>query len=162
MTTSNLVAGVSMMFAGWAKNFKKHTNQLPMMDPEKSNAAGGDPKITYYHSYWELRPDEALVIEVTPPECEHWNFQLNNHWMESLDYRYFTIHINKYTARYREDGSVRVVVAQQDPGCDNWINTVGHTCGTMCWRWIKAKEHPQPQTRVVTLEELRRGNEEHA
>lgn len=155
-TTSQLVAGVSLLFSKWAKDFKKHTNELPMMDPERSNRAGGDPKIIYYHSYWNVGPEETLVIEVTPPECEHWNFQLNNHWMESLDYRYFTIHVNKQTASYREDGSVRIVVAHADPGCDNWINTVGHTCGTMCFRWIKAAEHPQPVTKVLKLADLRR------
>ena len=63
-------------------------------------APEGDPNICYYHSYWKLAPDEALVIEVTPPECESWNFQLDNHWMESLDYRYFTpSRVNKHTAR---------------------------------------------------------------
>ena len=88
-------------------------------------------------------------------ECDHWNFQLNNYWMESLDYSHFTIHTNKHLARYRADGSVRIVVAHADPGVPNWINTVGHQSGTMCFRWIRAKTHPQPQTRVVKLADLK-------
>jgi hypothetical protein len=152
---AKLVAGASMMFAVWARDLQRHTNLLPRFDPAKSTAAGGDPKIAYYHSYWRLEPDEALVIEVHPPACVDWNFQLNSHWMESLDYRYFTIHINKHTAKYEPDGSVRVVVAHRDPGVPNWIDTVGHPHGTMCWRWIHAAEHPQPRTRVVKLAELR-------
>lgn len=156
LTTAKLVAGASFLFANWARDFRKHANALPLFDPAKSTAAGGDPKIAYYHSYWELKPDEALVIEVKPPECEHWNFQLNNHWMESLDYRYFTIHLNKHTAVYEKDGSVRVIVAHEDLGWPNWINTAGHCRGTMCWRWIKATEHPQPRTSTVKIDELGR------
>jgi hypothetical protein len=154
-TTAAFVAGVSFLFSKWAKDFRGHTNRLPQMDPDTSNRAGGDPKIAYYHSYWELQLDEALIIEVTPPECEHWNFQLNNHWMESLDYRYFPVHINKFTARYRDDGSVRIVVAHEDPGCENWITTTGHIRGTMCFRWIRAEEHPQPGTKVVPFDEIK-------
>ena len=147
-----------MMFSLWAKDFKKHVNQLPLFDQEKSNKAGGDPNIRYYHSYWSLGPDEALVIEATPPACEAWNFQLNNHWMESLDYRYYNIHINGYLATYRADGSVCVVVAHRHPQVPdiNWINTVGHNCGTMCWRWIKPRSDPNPAPvpRVVKLDDF--------
>ncbi|MGB5350617.1 MAG: DUF1214 domain-containing protein [Polyangiales bacterium] len=152
--SAGLVAGAAMLFASWAEGFKKHSNQLPRFDQNVSNMAGGVPDIAYYHSYWKLAPDEALVIDATPPECEHWNFQLNNYWMESLDYRYYPVHVNKHTAKYRSDGSVQVVVAAQDKGFDNWIDTVGHEEGTMCWRWVRATEHPQPQTRVVKLSEL--------
>lgn len=148
-SASTLVAGASLLFAKWARDFKAHSNELPLFSPEVSNAAGGDPNIIYYHSHWALGPDEVLVIDAMPPECEHWNFQLNNYWMESLDYRHFIIHTNKHLASYRPDGSVRIVVAHKDPGVPNWINTVGHESGTMCFRWIRAKEHPQPQTRVV-------------
>ncbi len=31
-----------MLFSKWAKDFQKHTNKLPLFDPKKSNAAGGD------------------------------------------------------------------------------------------------------------------------
>jgi hypothetical protein len=153
-TSAGLALGASMLFASWTEGFKKHINKLPQMPPEVSNAAGGVPEIAYYHSYWELAPDEALVIETTPPECDHWNFQLNNYWMESLDYRYYPIHVNKHTAKYRPDGSVQVVVAAENKGFDNWIDTVGHSYGTMLWRWVRASDNPEPQTRVVKLAEL--------
>ncbi len=152
--SASLVAGAAMLFANWAEGFKAHTNKLPRFDQEKSNQAGGVPDIAYYHSYWKLEPDEALVIEAMPPECDHWNFQLNNYWMESLDYRYYPVHVNKHTANYRSDGSVQVVVAAENKGFDNWIDTVGHTEGTMCWRWVRANENPEPETRVVKLSEL--------
>ncbi len=151
----NLVAGASMLFLKWTREFQRHTNELPLFDPDRSTAAGGDPQIAYYHSYWRLAPDEALVVEVTPPECESWNFQLDNYWMESMDYRYFKIHVNKHTARYEPDGSVRIIVAHQDPGVPNWINTTGHEHGTMLFRWIRAKEWRQPRTSVVKLASLR-------
>ncbi len=64
--------------------------------------------------------------------------------------------MNKHTAVYEHDGSVLIVVAHEDPGVPNWINTVGHRQGTMCFRWIRAKEHPQPRTRVVKRSELQR------
>ena len=138
-TASMFVAGASLLFARWANGFQKHTNKLPLFDPEVSNAAGGDASIIYYHSYWKLADNESLVITVKPPDCDSWNFQLNNYWMESLDYRYFTICINKATAIYEPDGSVKVVVAHTDPGTPNWINTCGHNEGTMLWRWYRIK-----------------------
>ena len=150
-----LVAGAPLLFAKWARDFQKHTNQLPMFDPEVSLAAGGDPNIVYYHSHWKIAEGEALLIEAMPPECEHWNFQLSNYWMESLDYRHHTIHTNKHLARYEDDGSVRLVVAHEDPGHPNWLQTAGHFSGTMCFRWVRAKEHPQPLTRLVRLAELK-------
>ena len=149
-----LVAGAPLLFAKWARDFQRHSNELPEFDPERSLAAGGDPNIAYYHSHWALGEDEALVIEVTPPECEYWNFQLNNYWMESLDYRHHRIHTNKHLAHYEDDHSVRLIVAHVDPGRPNWIETAGHVSGTMCFRWVRAKERPQPRTRVVKLNSL--------
>jgi hypothetical protein len=148
---STMVAGASLLFAKWARDFQKHTNELPRFDPAVSTRAGGDPNIAYYHGYWRLAEDEALVIEAVPPRCEYWNFQLDSYWMESLDYRYFKIHVNKHTAVLEADRSVCIVVAHRDPGQPNWITTTGHTEGTMCLRWVRADSHPQPRTRVVKL-----------
>jgi hypothetical protein len=151
---STLVAGASMLFSKWATEWKEHANQLPLFDVEKSNAAGGDPNIRYYHSYWNLPPGDALLIRARVPECEHWNFQLNNYWLESLDYRYHRIHVNKASAVLESDGTVLIIVAHRDPCHPNWIDTAHHTEGTMTFRWIRAAEHPQPETRVVRKDEL--------
>jgi hypothetical protein len=152
---AKFVAGCARMFHEWAVGFRAHPNELPRFDAKIADTAGGVPHIVYYHGYWELAADEALVIEVTPPECDYWNFQLNNHWMESLDYRYFQICVNKHGARREPDGSVRIVVSHREPGAGhNWIDTCGHERGTMCLRWVRAASHPQPRTRVVKVAEL--------
>ncbi len=156
-TAGLFVGGASLLFARWAKGFQQHANKLPLFNPDTSNAAGGDPNIIYYHSYWKLGPDESLIIEVKPPDCDSWNFQINNYWMESLDYRYFTICINKATAVYEPDGTVKVIVAHADPGYPNWLNTCGHSEGTMCWRWYRLKEgepEVEPNCRVITNDEF--------
>lgn len=156
-SASLLVAGAPLLFARWANGFRKHTNQLPQFDQAVSNAMGGDSGIIYYHSHWKLKDDEALIIEVVPPECDSWNFQLNNYWMESLDYRYHTICVNKATAVYNDDASVRIIVSHQDPGRTNWIETCGHHEGTMLWRWYRLKpgELPvQPECKVIKFSEL--------
>lgn len=156
-TAAMFIAGAPLLFARWAKGFQKHPNQLPMFDPEVSNAAGGDKNIIYYHSYWKLADDEALVISVKPPECDSWNFQLNNYWMESLDYRYFNICMSKGTAVYGVDGSIKVVIAHHNPGVENWMETCGHYEGTMCWRWYRLSEGAkpvQPNCEVLKFKDL--------
>ena len=86
--------------------------------------------------------------------------------MESLDYRYFQVHVNKHTARVRaSDNSVRVVVAREDPKLEhvpyNWIDTCHHAQGQMLWRWVRVDpahdgdKLPHPRARVVKLSELR-------
>ncbi len=156
-TASLFVAGAPMLFSKWAKGFQKHTNQLPMFDSEVSNAAGGDAGIIYYHSHWKLSENEALVVKTTIPKCDTWNFQLNNYWMESLDYRYFPICVNSHSAHIDYDGTVTIVVSEQKPkNAVNWLSTAGHTEGTMCWRWYRPEEEvPQSlSTEVVKIEDL--------
>jgi len=49
---------------------------------------------------------------------------------------------------------VRLVVAHADPGVPNWIETTDHRRGSIYPRWVGAKQHPEPTTRVVKLREL--------
>ena len=67
--------------------------------------------------------------------------------------------VNSATATARPDGSIRVIVAHADPKLPNWIETIGHRFGTMCFRWVRPEmpegvEPPIPTCRVVKHAEL--------
>jgi hypothetical protein len=126
-------------------------NQMHQRPREELATNWSDPNITFYHGYWQLEPGQALVVSAVPPQCDYWNFQLNNWWMESLDYPFLPVTCNKATARLEPDGSVRIVIAQRDPGFGNWTDTAGHSHGTMGLRWVRAKSDVQPRTELVAL-----------
>jgi hypothetical protein len=145
--------GTAALFAGWTQLFMSRPNELYDVGQDFCQRAGGDPEIYYLHGYWHLAPGEAWVLETDVPDCPYWNFVLQNWWMESLEHQR-RIWINKHTATLEPDGRLLIVVAEQDPGVGNWIDTCGHTSGTALLRWLGASEHPQPKCRVEPLESL--------
>ncbi|SMD20940.1 DUF1214 domain-containing protein [Lentzea albidocapillata] len=147
------VHGTAATFAHWTRTFMARPNELPDFGQEMFQRAGGDPEIFYLHGYWALEPGEAWVIETDVPDCPYWNFQLGNWWMESLDH-HRQITVNKHTASLSGD-RLTIVVAAEDPGVGNWIDTCGHSTGTALLRWLGAAVHPIPKCRVVPLEEVR-------
>jgi hypothetical protein len=152
------VSNTANLGINWMERYRKHLNQLPEDDHELLYRSGGDPNIHYYQSFWKLAPDEALLVHLTDiPECETWNLQLSDYWMESLEFRFFDVCVNKFTAQYEEDGSVFIVIAGSDPGLryPNWLNTTGHDQGGMLGRYVGSTNPPKEMgARVVKLSEL--------
>ena len=153
-TSAQFVRGIASTFADWTRLFRENPNQFAAIDQSMFQKGGGAKDIYYAHSYWRIEPDEAWVIEVTPPECDYWNFQLDNWWMESFDYRFRQVTLNKHSAKLEADGSVRIICAARDPGVGNWIDTCSHREGTALLRWAGAKVHPLPTARIVKLEDV--------
>ncbi|MEZ4281498.1 MAG: DUF1214 domain-containing protein [Myxococcota bacterium] len=147
---AKFVYATAEIFVGWCDDFEKNPN-----DVQQKFTGLGDPNNQFWHGYWTLEPGQALVLEAMPPVCDVWNFQLNNYWEESLDYRYFPCHINKHTAKYEKDGSLLIVISAEDPGIGNWMNTAGHRHGTLGLRWTRAIDPQKPKLRVVSLAELK-------
>lgn len=142
--------GAASWFADWVAPWRADPNRLHFPDPDQHRLVGGDPNIVFQLGYWSLAPDEALIVEATPPRCAYWNFQLGNIWAECLDKRR-TISRNQATTTLEPDGSFRLVVAATDPGHPNWIDTCGHRHGIMGLRWVLAETLPPATTRVVPL-----------
>ncbi len=150
--------GCAQWFYDWVIGFRNNapTNEFHLPAMEHHIRMGGDPNIRMWLGYWKVAPDEALLIECTPPECHYWNLQLGNIWAESLDYRFHQTHVNSGQAKLRSDGSFQLIIAHEDPGVAdaNWLDAAGHHHGTMGVRWVRAEDHPQPKTRLVKLAQL--------
>jgi hypothetical protein len=150
----SILDGTVTQFLAWTASFEAHRHEIRPIDPKFLAVAQGDPNTSYNYSYWEIREDEAFVIDLDPPECEYWNLQIGNHWLESLDYMNFQTHVNQETAVADSEGHVRIVVARRDPGVPNWLDTAGHARGALALRWVGAAEIPQPKTQVVPISSL--------
>ncbi|MEZ5533543.1 MAG: DUF1214 domain-containing protein [Steroidobacteraceae bacterium] len=153
-TTAAFVKGSADLFTSWAEGFAQHPNELRAPPDALRAPAHKAANQVFYHGYWKLAPDEALLVTAKPPVCRYWNFQLNNYWLESLDYRYHPITVNKHSVRLEPDGSFLIIVSHRDPGFGNWMDTAGHTHGTMGLRWNMAYDPPQPVCRVVRFDDL--------
>ena len=151
------VRGTANTFADWSEWFKSQPNRIYDADQTVFYRGGGDPKIWYGHIYYDLAPGEALEIRVNPPaQCRMWNFQIDNWWMESLDYRFVKCTVNKTTAKLESDGKLILVLSAQDPGFGNWLDTAGHNEGTVLLRWAGATDNPLPEAKVVKLADIRK------
>lgn len=151
-TISGFVTVTARTFAEWTEMFMARPNELLPWDQSIFQKTGGDPNIYYLHGYWALQPDQAWVIRTRVPECRFWNFQLDNWWMESMDYvNRSNVWTNPKKAKLEADGTLTLVVSRRDPGFGNWFDVAGHQSGTALLRWIGADEHPLPKCEVITL-----------
>jgi hypothetical protein len=92
---------------------------------------------TQYSSagHFDLRPDQALVITIPVSDAPYLGFQLGSMWYISLDYINHQTSLNNTQAQADPDGKVRIVVADQNPGVTNWVETLGHRTGFLQFRW---------------------------
>ena len=64
---------------------------------------------------WQLDGDEALILEVAPPEGLYWSFSLGNPWWETIDYARHQSSLNGHQSAIDDDGLVRAVVGSPRP-----------------------------------------------
>ena len=103
---------------------------------------------------WELRPGEALIVEVEPPEGIYWSFSIGNPWWETIHYGRHQSSLNAHQAAVDSDGLVRVVLCAEDPGVANWVDTAGYSNGPIILRCVRTKTAPTPTTRVVPFDDI--------
>jgi Protein of unknown function (DUF1214) len=130
---------------------EKPNTFLPPLDGTAMGAAAENRPVI---GSFELGPDEALLVEVTPPEGLYWSFSIGNPWWETIDYGRHQSSLNGHQAVVDEDGVVRAVIAHEDPGIANWLDTAGHSAGPVILRCVRTATAPVPTTRLVAFSDV--------
>lgn len=117
---------------------------------------GGAETIRYGNDYYRLPLGEAMIVETDVPDARYWAFQLCGVWFEGRDYANRQTSINNHQAVLDADGRFRCVLAHEDPGVPNWLDTAGHVEGLLQYRWIWTRTNPRPTCRIVKLADVRR------
>jgi len=124
---------------------------LPPIDRTAIGAAAENKPVI---GRWELGSDEALILEVTPPEGVYWSLSLGNPWWETIHYGRHQSSLNAHQAVIDPDGVVRAVVCARDPGVANWLDTAGFSNGAMILRCVRTSSAPIPRVRLVTIDQV--------
>ena len=123
---------------------------------EPHKVAKGLDLARYSFCFWDLGPDDALLMESDVPPAPYWSIQpATLAWFESFDFGHRQVSLNHAQAVVSSDGRLRVVVAHEDPGVPNWIDSEGRREALLTFRWFWDPTPPQIRTRVVPLAELR-------
>jgi hypothetical protein len=125
---------------------------LPPIDRTDMGAAAENRPVI---GRWELGPDEALIVEVEPPEGIYWSFSIGNPWWETIHYGRHQSSLNAHQAVLDSDGLVRVVLCAQDPGVANWLDTAGFSNGPILLRCVRTETAPIPTAKIVPFQDIR-------
>lgn len=116
---------------------------------------GGARDIVYGNDWWALDRDEAMIVESELPESRYWQFQLCDVWFRTMDWATRQTGLNHTQARVDSDGKVRIVIAHEDPGVQNWLDTGSHPEGMFQYRYIWTKTRPHPSVRIVPFDQIK-------
>jgi hypothetical protein len=98
----------------------------------------------------------VLLLETELPQTvRYWNVQLSDMMWNSIDWMNRQSSLNGGQARIDADGKFRAVIALEDPGVPNWLDTGGNREGAIMLRWTEASSGPAPTLTVLEASELR-------
>lgn len=130
-------------------------NQLVVAEAAELGAADTTPDNLYMIGTFRLAPGECLVLELEPPATRYWSVTLENIWHECIEPRRRRSSMTNASAVPEQGGVVRVVVAAEDPGTPNWLDTGGRHRGFVLVRWLDNPAPPAVRTTVTTVAALR-------
>ena len=123
-------------------------NTLLTAEAADLGAADTTPDNLYMMGTFRLDPDQALVLDIDPPDTRYWNVTLESIWHECLDPRRRHSSATNRAARPGADGRVRIAISAQDYGFGHWLDTGGRHRGFVVLRWL---DNPEPPAVTVTV-----------
>lgn len=166
-------ASIAAAIARVEKHFRSWTIDQPMPDPlptwlsltpnhlepplKPGTMAYAAQDAAYTQGPWAIAPDEALVMTGRWPEGRFGNVTIWNRYIQSFDYRTRNISLNRKQTVLEPDGSFKIILAHEDPGLPNWLDTAGRTSGSMFWRFMLPEgEIVTPKIEVVKFKDIAR------
>jgi hypothetical protein len=115
----------------------------------------GSPSTSYVWGVYDIKEDEALIIEQDVPEAKYWSYQLFDVWCKPLDFVNHQTDVNMNRAHIDSDGKWRLVISAKDPGVANWLDPAGRLEGTIVGRNYLATQLPeQVEVKLVKASEI--------
>ena len=144
---------IGLMFVDHVQQLREagFVNKLKVFDVPFGALAGQ----FYYEGVYDLKDDEALIIESpVPAKCDYRSLILTNEIYETTDWINNHASLNDTQARPDSDGKLRIVVSAKDPGVANWMDTSGYPAGVIQGRWTGCDSQPIPEVRKVKLSDV--------
>ena len=103
--------------------------------------------------HWQLAAGEALIVEFDHDET-FWMLTNMGAFWNSMDYVYRPVSYTPSRTAVDHDDRIRLVVAGDDPGVHNWIDTQNFAEGYLTYRNIDRRTPPPIATQVVAVADL--------
>lgn len=130
-------------------------NTLLTAEAVDLGAADTTPDNLYMLGTFSLEPDQALVLDIAPPDTRYWNVTLESIWHECLEPRRRHSSVTNRAIAPDADGRVQIAISAQDFGFGHWLDTGGRHRGFVVLRWL---DNPSPPDVRVSVRSARAGN----
>jgi hypothetical protein len=134
-----------------------------VVDPEQRNRFPADKRANdasdakrgrmAAHMIWRLQPEEALIVEMDAHDG-FWIFNMGNVFGGSMDFLHRCVSYTPARTKVGADNVVRFVIAHDDPGVHNWLDTQGFSDGNLTYRNLMSQNPATFRTRLVKRAEL--------
>jgi Protein of unknown function (DUF1214) len=125
-----------------------HPNTLVTAQAADLGDADTTPDNLYMIGTFRLEPDEALVLDIDPPDTRYWNVTLENIWHECLEPRRRHSSVTNKGVEKDADGHVRLAISARDLGVGHWLDTGGRHRGFVVLRWL---DNPAPPAVTTSI-----------
>ncbi|MDG2003337.1 MAG: hypothetical protein P8J20_08400 [Novosphingobium sp.] len=111
----------------WFGGIKPNERSEPMGRPGAWGFVGG--------MNFSLGEGEVFLVTTDPGAAKYTGFQIINPWMIAPDARNKQVCLNLGQTTKNADGTITYVIAKEDPGVANWLDTDGMSDGIGIFRW---------------------------
>lgn len=129
-------------------------NAFGLVQGAGSSDQGASARAGYGGMIWNIEADQALIITLDPPQAHYWSFQLVDMWWMTLDFSHHQSGLNGHQAEVDDDGKIRLILSQRDPGFANWLDPIGTPIGLCQMRWYDGALTVAPDVSQVPFDQL--------